>query len=336
MDINIESENEILNKITSKILLTDKYNLKSLDDLILPKITLNKLTRIIEDKKLSHSIFVGKSSTGKTSTAILLVKNMISPKDSQDNFLYLNASDDRGLNMIQNLIVPFCEKKIDSDKIKIILIDEANSLTVKAQAIIASLMDENSTRFILLANDLSEISNSIQSRCSLLYFPQMNKDSLINKILEIIKKEKINLSKEVIEKIVNITERDIRQSLNFIEALIGISKKNKIETNDIYEIFDQPNPLMVRNILDALQNKELEKSLSLVKDLLDKGFSSNDILLSILNFLTFIAQDFPNEKDKIIIYEIVSKYYIRVNQGTETKWQVYGCIVELFNELKKS
>lgn len=335
MDMILESENEILDNISENILLTDKYNLKSIDDLILPKITLSKLKRIIKEKDLNHSIFIGKSSTGKTSTAILLVRNLIKPEDSHDNFLYLNASDDRGLNMIQNLIMPFCEKKIDESKIKLVLIDEANSLTSKAQAIISNLMDEKKVKFILIANDLSEISNSIQSRSSLIFFPQMNKEDLVKKILTIIKKEKINLSKEVIEKICDITEKDIRQSLNFIESLIGISKELEITVNDIYDIFDQPNPLMVRNILESLK-KDLIKSLDLVKDLLDKGFSSNDILLSILNFLTFIAKDFPEESEKIIIYEIVSKYYIRVNQGTETKWQVYGCIIELFNELKKS
>jgi len=332
MDITYNSKNHILDKITKTSLLNDKYNLQSIDDLILPEITINKLKRIISNKKINHSIFIGKSSTGKTSTAILLVKNIINSKDSLENFLYLNASDDRGLNMIQNLIMPFCDKKINDDKKKIILIDEANSLTIKAQSIIANLMDDNKTTFILLVNDLSEINNSIQSRCSLLFFPQMSHENISKKLFDIVKKEKINLTKEIIDKIISITEKDLRQSLNFIEALNGISKTQTISVDDIYEIFDQPNPLMVRNILNALTNNNLEKSLALVKDLLDKGFSSNDILLSILNFLSFNVTTIK-ESNKIIIYEIISKYYIRVNQGTETKWQVYGCIVDLYQNL---
>jgi DNA polymerase III delta prime subunit len=318
----------ILEKISKNTLLINKHSPKNLEELILPEITRNKLNHIIKSKKLNHSIFVGKTGTGKTLTSLLLAKELISKEDCENNFLFLNASDDRGLDMIKQIIEPFCSKKISEGKIKLVIIDEGKSITTKAQPIIANLMEINTnTKFILTVNDLNEISNSIQSRSSILYFPALKKEDIVRKLEEIVKKEKINLSKEILEIITDLTERDLRQSINFIEALSG--KKNKMTKEEIYEIFIQPNPSMVKKILK--KEKTLELSLKNLEDLVNKGFSSNDILLSILNYLTYQNDNEILEKDKIKIYEIVSKYYIRVNQGTETKWQLYGCMIELYN-----
>ena len=321
-------KNNILEKITKTPLFVNKHAPKSLKELILPELTRNKLNYMVETKKLNHAIFVGKTSSGKTLTSLLLARELISKEDSGENFLFLNASDDRGLDMIKQIIEPFCSKKIDNDKIKLIIIDEGKSITAKAQPIIANLMENSvNTYFILTVNDLNEISNAIQSRCSILYFPAFKKEEIIVKLEEIVKKEKLNISKEILEIIIDMTERDLRQSINFLEALSG--KKSSISQEEIYEIFIQPNPVMVKKLLK--KEKTLKDNLNIVSELVDKGFSSNDILLSILNYLMLLNDIDISEKEKMRIFEIVSKYYIRVNQGTETKWQLYGCMIELYN-----
>ena len=317
-------------KIYKNMLLSKRYDILEMSDLILPDITYNKLNMIIRNNKINNMIIVGDTGSGKSSVAILLARKLIEEKDLKSNLLYLNACDDRGLTMISNIVEPFCNKKIDDGKFKLVIIDDAQSITVKAQTIISTLMDNEKTKFILTVSDMRELSDAIQSRCSIIYFPKLMSDDILKKLERIVDGEKIRIKRDVLETIIKISDRDLRQSINMLEGLLGECKKRDIDSDDIYDIFDQPNPKMVYDILENINN--LEKSLNNVRGLLERGFSSNDILLSILNYC-IDNKNLIEESRRLKIYEITSVYHIRVNQGTESRLQLYGCIVDLFREL---
>ncbi|ADO67495.1 putative replication factor C subunit [Cafeteria roenbergensis virus] len=323
---------KLLDKVSKKNNLWSlKYRPNTFDDLILHPLTNKKLLHLV--KEPSNSIFVGNSGSGKNITAQILAKYIIPEKYSSKILLNLNASDDRGLNLINNVIIPFV-KKISSDyPYKLILITEANTITPKAQTQLANLMDNHSNcKFIFVASELNDISDTIQSRCSILYFPLLSSDQVKKKLLNINIKEKINLSDECIESLINITQRDLRQAINFLQVVNFVDSK-KITPDIIYQLFDKPNIVMIKNLLINIKLKNKSFVLEMVNKFRDKGYSPNDVLLAILNYIIGLKNnEFTNILTKeylIQVYKITSEYYIKINQGVETWIQVYGCLSKL-------
>ena len=141
--------------------LVEKYRPKTFDDIIFNKFLEKKFNTILKKNMIQDMIFTGEPSTGKTSTALFIANKVFKNK----NILELNASDDRGLNVITNLILPFCKKKTDG--FKLIILDEADSITTKAQQILSNIMDEfsNKVKFIFVCNDHHKIN-----MCDCCYF----------------------------------------------------------------------------------------------------------------------------------------------------------------------
>lgn len=325
----------ILDKISqANNLWVNKYKPKILDDLLLHPVTKSKLNNLV--KTPSNSIFIGSSGSGKTVTAHILAKNIIPSEYSSKIFLNLNASDDRGLNLINNVIIPFIKKKFDYYPYKLILINEANTITPKAQNQLANLMDSHKNcKFIFVSSELNDISDTIQSRCSILYFPLLTYKEIKNKLEDINKKEKINLSDDCLDTLVTITQRDLRQAINFFQV-VSYVKDKPITSEIIYQLFDKPNIVMIKNILIYLKYKNKKEVLKIINRVKNKGYSPNDILLAILNYIIGLKENEFDEiltKDYLIhVFKITSDYYVRINQGIETWIQVYGCLSKILLE----
>lgn len=324
--------NLLLDNITKHELLTIKYTPTTFEQLILQPITKKKLNNLLKNPE--NSIFIGSSGSGKTVTARILGRKIIPKEFAKNIFLNLNASDDRGLNLINNIIIPFIKKKFDKFPFKLIIINEANTITPKAQVQISYLMETYSNcKWIFVSSELNDISDTIQSRCSILFFPLLSSDDILVKLNEINIKEKINLTDECLNTLISITQRDLRQAINFLQVVSYIKEKT-ITPELIYLLFDKPNIVMIKNILISLKNKNKIDTLNIINKVKNKGYSPNDILLAILNYiLEFKPKDFDEvlTKDFMLnVYKITSKYYIRINQGTETWIQVYGCLSEIF------
>ena len=322
--------NNILDLITKSQLLIDKYSPKSYDDLILNPITRKKLQNFI--KKPTTCIFIGSSGSGKTITSKILGKNFLQQEFSKKILLNLNASDDRGLNLINNIIIPFIQKKINDYPYKVIIINEANSLTSKAQTQISYLLEKYpNCKFIFISSELNNISDTIQSRCSTLYFPLLTNFYIFNKLKDINIKENIGLDDDVINSLTLIIQRDLRQGINCLQVIKYLEKP--ITSDKIYELLDKPNIIMIEKLLINLKDKNKLETLKIIKKFKDKGYTPNDILLAILNFI-MNYNDLNIPKDFLIkVYNITSKYYIRINQGSETWIQVYGCLSTIFLQL---
>ena len=310
---------DILNKISKKTLLIKKNEPTTFDDLILHPITRTKLNNLV--KSPSNSIFIGNSGSGKTITSKILAKKLIPEEYCSKIFLNLNASDDRGLNLINNIITPFVKKKFVDYPYKLILINEINTITPKAQNQLSNLMDNHKNcKFIFISSELNDILDTIQSRCSILYFPLLTTDQVKTKLKIINKKENINLSDECINTLVNLTQRDLRQAINCLQVISYIQNKN-ITSDIIYQLFDKPNIIMIKNLLVNLKNKNKQNILQIIQNIKNKGYSPNDILLAILNYIIILKEDdFDNilSKDFLInVYKITSQYYIKINQGIE-------------------
>jgi replication factor C subunit 2/4 len=321
--------------LTIKIPWVEKYRPKTSEEILLDPFIKEKINKILYEKSIPNMIITGEPGTGKTSTILCLAKQIYDNKF--DEFvLELNASDDRGLSIINNTILPFCKKKVNQNNHKLVILDEADSITTKAQNLLSNIIAEyrKNTRFVFICNDCSQITESIQSRCMIIKYSRLSKDNLFNKILSICQIENIKYTDQGINELLFLSDYDIRQAINNLECIFCSSRK--LDENNIYKVIDKPKPLYIEKILSDCINKKLNDSFDTINELYQKGYTPNDILLTFMkcllekNIFNLNKNSSPPNETILKIYEIVSLSYIRVNGGNDTLLQLLGCISKIF------
>ena len=326
--------------IDIKLPWIEKYRPKEENDILLEPFIRHKINKIIENKSIPNMIITGEPGTGKTSTILFLAKKIY--KDFfNDNVLELNASDDRGLSIINNTIYPFSKKKINLNKNnndeypnhKLIILDEADSITTKAQNLLSNIMSlNNNTRMIFICNESSQIIESIQSKCMIIKYPKISYNNLFEKIEKICNLENIKYTTDSIKTLIFVSDNDIRQIINNLECLYYTF--NELTIENIYKFIDKPKPFYIEEIINECYNKNYPKTITIVKDLYNKGYTPNDILLTFMKYL-FEYDNKLEEEIKLNIYKIISYIYMRINNGVDTLLQLCGCIAKIYLYINK-
>ena len=321
-------ENKENKDINIKLPWVEKYRPKNSNEIVLEPFIKTKINKILELKSIPNMIITGEPGTGKTSTILFLAKQIYENKYN-DYVLELNASDDRGLSIINNTIYPFCKKKVN-DMHKLVILDEADSITPKAQNLLSNIISEYShnTRIVLICNDCTQIIEPIQSRCMIIKYPKINQENLTSKIEFICKNENIKYNLDGIKTLLFVSDNDIRQCINNLECIYY--SFNELSTDNIYKLIDKPKPYYISEILNNCINKNYKESINIVKNLYNKGYTPNDILLTFMKFLFENDTHNLSEENKLKIYEIISLSYIRINSGLDTLLQLYGCISKIY------
>jgi replication factor C subunit 2/4 len=324
--------------VNIKIPWVEKYRPKNHNEILLEPFIKQKIERIIENKSIPNMIITGEPGTGKTSTILFLAKQLYG-NTYDENVLELNASDDRGLSIINNTIYPFCKKKVSfitgKPNHKLVILDEADSITQKAQNLLSNIISEfrNNTRIVFICNDCSQIIESIQSRCMIIKYPRINSDNLYQKIESICINEKIPYTEDGINTLIFVSDKDIRQAINNLECIFYSFRK--LETKYIYKLIDKPKPYYISEIIKGCIDNNYSIVIGIVKGLCNKGYTPNDILLTFMKYLfENTNNDNLNETTRLKMYEIISMNYIRVNGGIDTLLQLCGCISKIFIYLK--
>lgn len=316
--------------ITLNIPWIEKYRPMNIDDMVLDETTHAKLKKIINEKTMPNIIITGLPGIGKTTTILCLAKTLLND-GFEECVLELNASDERGIKTVQDSIDYFCKKKIDNINIKhkIVLLDEADNMTVKAQQAINNLMDSynKSTRFAFTCNNSCDIIEAIQSRCIILRYSRLKNEQVYNKLKYICQKEKLEFTKDGLDTIVNISQGDLRKAINNLQ--ITHNGYGVINSENVYKLCDQPHPFIIQNIFEACYKKDVKTALSYLNDLRNKGYSSSDISLSMINTLKDMDNSIFSEQVKIKYITEVSKSSLIISKGINTPLQLSGCIASL-------
>ncbi len=316
-----------------KLPLVEKYRPKNFNDLLFDEFIREKIKNIIKSGQIPNMIITGEPSTGKTSTVLYLAKKIYKDDYSQ-HVLELNASDDRGLAMIRETILPFCKKK--TSNYKIVILDEADSITPKAQNLLNNIIAEfkETTRFVFICNEGFKIGESIQSRCMIIYFPRISKKNLKNKIKEICINENIEYNDEGIKELLFCSNFDIRQCINNLECILYTYKiLNKENVNNIIDI---PKIYLLKEIIKNCYAKNLKEVLRITKELYDSGYSANDIILTFMKYI----ENKDDEDDFIItcyveVYKILSQSFIKINL-IDNMVQLSSCMVSIYNVIQNN
>lgn len=205
---------------------TEFFRPNSLDDVIGQQEIVERLKQFSRRADFPHMLFSGPPGIGKTTCAEAIINEIFTPSDRTANVKRLNASDDRGINVVREDIKNFARVLPSGKaKFKLIILDEADQMTSEAQHALRRTMENFNeiTRFILICNYSSRIISPIQSRCAIFRFKSLTKEEVSEYLSSIAKKKKLNIDKEAIEALYQSSEGDMRQAINALQAAASMT-----------------------------------------------------------------------------------------------------------------
>ena len=273
----------------------EKYRPNDLNSIISHEDILNTLKNLINNNKLPHLIFYGPPGTGKTTTILACAKKIYG-ENYKSIILELNGSDERGISVVREHIKEFSNTQIMLSQImnikckyKLVILDEADSMTIDAQFALRRVIENcsNNTRFCIICNYLTKIIPGIQSRCAVLKFSPIQFDDHYKYINNIINLENINISEDCINNIIKISEGDMRKSINILQSLFLINSNNMIITKDLYKMVGYLEPEKSIEMMNYLfEKKSLNEIYTTILKFKEKyNLSINDILKELSQFL---------------------------------------------------
>uniref|UniRef100_M3ZXT3 Replication factor C (activator 1) 4 n=1 Tax=Xiphophorus maculatus TaxID=8083 RepID=M3ZXT3_XIPMA len=258
----------------------EKYRPKCVDEVAFQDEVVAVLKKSLEGADLPNLLFYGPPGTGKTSTILAAARELYGPELYRQRVLELNASDERGIQVIREKVKNFAQLTVAGMRpdgkpcppFKIIILDEADSMTAPAQAALRRTMEKESrsTRFCLICNYISRIIEPLTSRCSKFRFKPLASQIQKERLLEICDKEKLKYTKESIAALVQLSEGDLRKAITFLQSAARLNADKEITDQAIIEIVGN----MVNEGYAATQILSQLHDCILEKDITDKQKSA--------------------------------------------------------------
>lgn len=306
---------------------TEKYRPKKLEDIAGQEEIVKTLRSFVKAKNMPNMLFAGPPGVGKTTASIALAHEIFGD-NIKGNFLELNASDERGIDVVRGKIKDFARSvSMGKADFKLIFLDEADALTSDAQHALRRTMEMYSsvTRFILSCNYSSKIIEPIQSRTAIFRFLKLNEKDVKQMVEEIAKHEELKLDDDVIHALFYISEGDMRKCINILQ---GAAIHGKHITKElIYKISSRAEPKEVREMIDlSLSGKFLDARKKLDSLILNYGLSGEDILLQMYREVDKLEVD---EKKKVQLVDKIGEYNFRLVEGANERIQIEALLAQI-------
>jgi len=267
---------------TNTTIWTEKYRPKKFEEVVGQDDIIKKVQNLTKAMNIPHLLFAGPAGTGKSTLALIVVKELFGVH-WKENYLELNASDERGIDVVRQKVKDFARTKaIGNVPFKVIFLDEADALTKEAQQALRRTMENftSTCRFVMSCNYSSKIIDPIQSRCAIFRFKLLEKKDIKKIIQRIAETENLQIEENTAEALFEGSEGDCRRVINLLQASASISPT--ITTELINTLVSSAKPADIKIVLEyALSGDFLKAKEKLLDVMLRESVSGTDIIKSI-------------------------------------------------------
>ncbi len=305
---------------------TEKYRPKTFEDLKGQEAIVEKLKAFAKQKNLPHLLFSGPAGVGKSTLALVIARAFFGD-NYRENFLELNASDERGIDVVRVKVKDFARtKSIGNVPFKIIFLDECDALTKEAQQALRRTMENNTStcRFILAANYSSKIIDPIQSRCAVFRFKPLAKEHVIALIDNVVKGEKLEIANAAKDALVTVADGDCRKVTNILQSCAAVAKN--ITPEVIYSLASVAEPAEVKEVLiTAMKGDFIKAREKLLDVMLRYGLSGLDAIKQIQSEIWNLEID---GRKKVTLIDKCGETEFRLVEGSDEFVQLEALLAQ--------
>ncbi|MFB6245978.1 MAG: replication factor C small subunit [Candidatus Pacearchaeota archaeon] len=309
---------------------TEKYRPEKFSEVVGQDHIIKRISSLTNSNNIPHLLFAGPAGTGKSTLALAVVKELFG-EEWKDDYMELNASDERGINVIREKVKGFARTKSIGDvPFKVIFLDEADSLTPEAQQALRRTMENysSSCRFVLSCNYSSKIIDPIQSRCSIFKFKLLEKKDVKKVIEKIAEKENLSISDEAVETIYEGSEGDCRRSINILQSVASISPN--VTPDLVSTVISTTRPKDVKVVLDYALAGDFENAREkLIDTMLNESISGEDMIKAIQKEIWNLEIE---PQSKVRLTEKTGEIEFRIIEGSDPFIQLQSLLASFVLE----
>ena len=290
--------------------------------------TIERLKIIAKDGNLPHIIISGMPGIGKTTSILCLARQLLGDA-YKEAVLELNASDERGIDVVRNRIKTFAQKKVTlpQGRHKLVILDEADSMTSGAQQALRRTMEiySSTTRFAFACNASNKIIEPLQSRCAILRYSRLTDAQIVQRLVQVIAAEKVEHSDDGLAALVFSAEGDMRQAINNLQSTwAGFGF---VSGENVFRVVDSPHPIKIQAMLKACWETKVEQAIEGLLELWDLGYSCHDIISTMFR----VTKTMPGltEHARLEFIREIGFCHMRILEGVQTLVQLNGVVAKL-------
>ncbi|KAE8603711.1 hypothetical protein XENTR_v10014439 [Xenopus tropicalis] len=319
----------------------EKYRPKCVDEVAFQEEVVAVLKKSLEGADLPNLLFYGPPGTGKTSTILAASRELYGPELFRQRVLELNASDERGIQVVREKVKNFAQLTVGGTRsdgkpcppFKIVILDEADSMTSAAQAALRRTMEKESktTRFCLICNYVSRIIEPLTSRCSKFRFKPLADKIQTQRLLSICEKENVKITNEAISCLVEVSEGDLRKAITFLQSATRLTGGKEITEEIVTEIAGVVPKETLDCVLVACQSGSFEKLETVVKNLINNGHAATQLVNQLHDVI--LERGDLTDKQKAFITEKLAEVDKCLADGADEYLQMLGLFAVVMQQM---